>query len=551
MSNIHEIQTKPFEGQKPGTSGLRKKVTVFQQPHYTENFIQCCYNALPKNQVVGQTIVVGGDGRYFLKECLDIILEIGAAAGVKKFVVGLDGILSTPSASCIIRDLKAAGGFILTASHNPGGPKNDFGVKYNCANGGPAPESVTSAVYDQTTKITSYKRAVLNNYDVAKVGSYAITDECTLEIVDGVEAYVNLCKKLFDFNKLRPLVQSEKFHMRLDCMNGVTGDFASRIFVKELGATVSSVINCKPLSDFGGVHPDPNLTYAHELVEDMKSDKYDFGAAFDGDGDRNMILGRGAFVNPSDSIAIIAANYKHIPYLCDGLKGVARSMPTSGALDRVAKEQGISLYETPTGWKFFGNLMDAGKISLCGEESFGQGSDHIREKDGIWAVLCWLSIMAGTGKSVKQLIDDHWKYYGRNYFTRYDYEEVSSESANKLMNLLRESAASESLLNKDLSGTGYTVKAMDDFEYTDPVDGSVTSKQGLRILFTDGSRIIFRLSGTGSSGATIRVYIEKYQGDKNAVGVAANEALAELVTVALQTSKLKELTGREKPTVIT
>lgn len=544
------VKTKPFEGQKPGTSGLRKKVKVFTQPHYTENFIQACFTAISDDAKDG-TLVVGGDGRYFLKECIDVIFKIGAASGVKKFIVGIDGILSTPNASNLIRELNANGGFILTASHNPGGIDNDFGVKYNCSNGGPAPEKVTNAIYENSTKICEYKIAKLNDYSLGTVGKFDLTDNCILEVVDGVQNYVDLMKRVFDFEKIRKIVTKPDFNMYIDSMSGVTGPYAKRIFETELGAKKGSVYRAVILDDFGGAHPDPNLTYAHELVEALHTGKYDFGAAFDGDGDRNMVLGRNAFVNPSDSIAIIAANFQAIPFFNKtGLKGVARSMPTSGALDRVAEKLGLKLYETPTGWKFFGNLMDSNNLSLCGEESFGQGSDHIREKDGIWAVLAWLSILAHTGKTVKEVIEDHWNTYGRNYFTRYDYEEVETEKADAMMNVLNQYIISGELIDVDLGGSN-KVKTIDNFEYTDPIDGSVTSKQGIRILFHDNSRIIFRLSGTGSSGATIRMYVEKYQGDKNAVKVEASIALSELVNIALKISQLPEKTGRKSPTVIT
>ncbi|KAI8804229.1 hypothetical protein BJ742DRAFT_825415 [Cladochytrium replicatum] len=551
---ITAIPTNPFEGQKPGTSGLRKRVKVFQQPHYTENFVQCILSSIPGGSS-GATLVVGGDGRYFSKDAIKIIIELAAGNGVTKVIIGKDGILSTPAASNLIRKRGATGGILLTASHNPGGPENDFGIKYNISNGGPAPEGITDAIFAESLKISLYSVASLPAIDVSEIGTQTFGDGTfVVEVVDSVDDYVTLMKEIYDFESIKGFFKARKdFTVLFDSMHGVTGPYAKRILVDELGLPKTSVMNFVPLEDFGGGHPDPNLTYAHELVERVEKEGVSFGAASDGDGDRNMIIGKGCFVNPSDSVAVIAANAFDIPYFKHtGLKGLARSMPTSASIDRVAKKLGVSVYEVPTGWKFFGNLMDAGKLSICGEESFGTGSDHIREKDGIWAVLAWLSILAVKNQtnpsvSLNSILADHYKEYGRNYFSRYDFEEVSSEGANEMMKHLR-SYMSDSNFH-GAAFQQYTVALMDDFEYTDSIDHSVSSNQGLRIIFTDGSRIIFRLSGTGSQGATIRLYVEKY--DAVETGLETQKAIADLISLAYTLSGLPAYTGRTEPTVIT
>ncbi|TPX40302.1 phosphoglucosamine mutase [Synchytrium endobioticum] len=553
---IQDQQTSPFQDQKPGTSGLRKRVKIFQQKHYTENFIQSILNAIPSGPK-GATLVVGGDGRYYGKDAVQIIIKIAAGNGVKKLIVGQDGILSTPAASNLIIKREATGGILLTASHNPGGPDKDFGIKYNMSNGGPAPEGVTDKIYEYSLKLDKYRIANVPKVDLSKLGSVAFGSGFEIEIVDAVTDYVGLMKEIFDFNAIKGLFKTNPdFTVLFDSMHGVTGPYNKRILVDELGLPESSCINIIPLPDFGGGHPDPNLTYAHELVGRVQKDKITFGAASDGDGDRNMIIGYEAFVNPSDSLAVLGARAnKVIPYFKkSGIKGLARSMPTSGAVDRVGQALGIKVYEVPTGWKFFGNLMDAGKLSICGEESFGLGSDHIREKDGVWAVLAWLSIMADANKAKKgstlnDVLREHYLQYGRNYFSRFDYEEVDSDAANKLMARLRELVESKKLVAEKYVGGKYVVQECDDYAYTDPVDGSVSTKQGIRIIFTDGSRVIFRLSGTGSSGATIRIYLEKYS--KNEINLKTDDAIGEISTIALEISKLEEYTGRTQPTVVT
>ncbi|KAI8818486.1 uncharacterized protein EV422DRAFT_537161 [Fimicolochytrium jonesii] len=550
--SVKQVTTTPFEGQKPGTSGLRKRVKIFQQQHYTENFIQATLSAIPDGPA-GATLVVGGDGRYFLKEAVQKIIRLAAGNGVKKLVVGQNGILSTPAASNLIRKRKATGGILLTASHNPGGPDNDFGIKYNMSNGGPAPESVTDKIYKITTTISSYPEADIPAVDLSALGTKTFGD-FTIEVIDSVDDYVILMKEIFDFALLKNFFKKRPdYKVLFDSLHGVTGPYAQRILVKELGLPESSVMNATPSEDFGGGHPDPNLTYAHDLVARVEKENIDFGAASDGDGDRNMIIGKGAFVNPSDSVALIAAYADAIPYFKkSGLKGLARSMPTSGALDRVAKKKGIQFFETPTGWKFFGNLMDAGKCSICGEESFGTGSDHIREKDGVWAIIAWLSIVAYASESnpkvgLNDILNKHYEEYGRNYFSRYDYEEVDSDHAAKVMSHLTAFINDKASIGKKLGA--YEVATADNFEYTDPIDGSVSKNQGIRIVFTDASRIIFRLSGTGSQGATIRLYVEKYAPKEYKTETQA--AIQDLIDVALALSRLREETGREKPTVIT
>ncbi|XP_012284194.1 phosphoglucomutase [Orussus abietinus] len=555
------IKTQVHVGQKPGTSGLRKAVKVFQQEHYTENFIQATLNAL-EDRLSGCTLVIGGDGRYYGKEATDKIIKIAAANGVGKLIVGCNGILSTPAVSTIIRKYKTLGGIVLTASHNPGGPNADFGIKFNCENGGPAPDNVTNKIYENTTTLTSYKIVPDIKVDIDKIQTVTLQIDgkpFTVDVIDSVKDYVQLMKEIFDFPSIKSLLQGSPqrppFQVLIDSLNGVTGPYVREIFVNELGVNESNVVHVIPLEDFGGLHPDPNLTYAAGLVDAVKNGTYDFGAAFDGDGDRNMILGKKAFfVTPSDSLAVLAAHLEAIPYFQKtGVKGYARSMPTSAAVDQVAKKTGISFFEVPTGWKYFGNLMDAGRLSICGEESFGTGSDHIREKDGIWACLAWLGIVAKLGKSVEDILKDHWVQYGRNFFTRYDYENCDADKSNDLMQDLEAKISQPEFIGTKLTREDktYVVKKADNYSYTDPIDGSVASKQGLRIFFEDGSRLIYRLSGTGSSGATIRIYIDSYQTDPSTFGYGAERVLKPLVDIALELSKLKEYTGRDAPTVIT
>ena len=540
---IRIIETSPFADQRPGTSGLRKRTAVFAQPHYLENFVQSLFDiaALP----IGSTLVVGGDGRYFNREAMDTIIRMAAANGVARVLTGRGGLLSTPAASHLIRQ-RAQGGMILSASHNPGGPDGDFGLKYNASNGGPAPESFTNAVAARAAVLSSYRIADLPPVSLDVVGTQAL-GPMVLEVVDPVAAYATLMESLFDFDAIRALFAGG-FRMTFDGMHAITGPYAHEILEARLGAPAGTVINGVPLPDFGGGHPDPNLTYAHELVHQLFSDDApDFGAASDGDGDRNMILGRRFFVTPSDSLAVLAANATRVPGYARGLAGVARSMPTSGAVDVVAESLGIPCYETPTGWKFFGNLLDAGRITLCGEESFGTGSDHVREKDGLWAVLFWLNIIAVRAQPVETIVREHWARFGRNYYTRYDYEDVPTATASGVMTRLREQLS----LLPGASLAGRTVHAADDFAYLDPIDGSTSGGQGLRVLFDDGARIVFRLSGTGTEGATIRLYIESRETDATRLDMDVAVALAPLVHAALALSELVARTGRMAPTVIT
>jgi len=541
----HTIATTPFSDQKPGTSGLRKAVPTFQQTHYLENFIQAIFDSL--EGFSGQTLVVGGDGRYYNREAIQIILKMAAANGFGRVKVGQNGILSTPATSAVIRKYNAFGGIILSASHNPGGPEGDFGVKYNIGNGGPAPEKITEAIYARSKEISEYKILEAPDVDLTRLGETQL-GEMTVEVIDAVADYQELLETLFDFDRIRDYIASGNFRMCVDSMHAVTGPYAHALFEKRLGAPEGTVMNGTPLEDFGGGHPDPNLVYAHDLVEILFGENApDFGAASDGDGDRNMILGQHFFVTPSDSLAVLAANATLVPGYRDGLAGVARSMPTSAAADRVAAALGIDCYETPTGWKFFGNLLDAGKATLCGEESFGTGSNHVREKDGLWAVLFWLNVLAVRQQSVEDIVKEHWQTYGRNYYSRHDYEGVASDRANTLMGNLRE--ALPTLKGKSLGS--YTVDYADDFSYTDPVDGSVSKNQGVRIGFTDGSRVVFRLSGTGTQGATLRVYLESYEPDPSKHDLDPQVALKPLIDIAEEVANIRELTGMDQPTVIT
>ena len=536
--------TQPFPDQKPGTSGLRKKVKVFQQSHYLENFVQSIFDTLEIQ--ANATLTVGGDGRFYNAQAIQTIIKMAAANGFARVIVGQGGILSTPAASHIIRKYQTFGGIILSASHNPAGPDEDFGIKYNSANGGPAPEKITEAIFAKSKTITQYKVADLPSININTIGETDLGG-FTVQVINPVDDYADLMAELFDFDAIRSLLKSG-FRLKFDGMHAVTGPYAKEIIINRLGAPETSLMNCEVSETFGGGHPDPNLTYAHELVDILYgNDAPDFGAASDGDGDRNMILGNHFFVTPSDSLAIIAANARLIPAYRQGLAGVARSMPTSGAVDRVAQKLNIPCYETPTGWKFFGNLMDAGKVTLCGEESFGTGSNHVREKDGLWAVLCWLNIVAAKKQGVETIVKAHWAEYGRNVYSRHDYEAIPSEAASGVMQHLKDQFGT--LPNQGFGK--YTVKTCDDFSYTDPVDGSVSTGQGVRVLFACGSRIVFRLSGTGTEGATLRIYLEAFEPDVNNHHLDAQVALAEMIRIALEISELKQRTGRDKPTVIT
>jgi phosphoglucomutase len=543
--NVLTLTTQPFSDQKPGTSGLRKQVSVFKQPHYLENFVQSIFDSLEGIQ--GQTLVLGGDGRYYNRPAIQTILKMAAANGFGRVLVGQGGILSTPAVSCIIRKYRAYGGIVLSASHNPGGPEGDFGIKYNIGNGGPAPEKVTEAIFARSKAIASYRILEAGDVDLDRLGRTQL-GAMLVEVVDAVADYAELMESLFDFDRIRQLLTSGQFRLCMDSLHAVTGPYARAIFEERLGAPVGTVQNGIPLEDFGGGHPDPNLTYAHDLVEVMFGETApDFGAASDGDGDRNMILGRQFFVTPSDSLAVLAANAHLVPGYRSGLAGIARSMPTSQAADRVAAKLGIACYETPTGWKFFGNLLDAGKATLCGEESFGTGSNHVREKDGLWAILFWLNILAVRQQSVEAIVKEHWQTYGRNYYSRHDYEEVDSAQAQALIDQLRASLPTL----KGQEWGPYRVDYADDFSYADPVDGSTSQKQGVRIGFTDGSRIVFRLSGTGTQGATLRIYLESYEPDSAKHHLDPQQALASLITLADRLAQIRTFTGREKPTVIT
>lgn len=551
--NIETVPTQPFTDQRPGTSGLRKQVSVFQKSHYLENFVQSIFDTIGNYQ--GKGLVLGGDGRYYNNEAIQTIIKMAAANGFGRILVGREGILSTPAASCVIRKHGAFGGIILSASHNPGGLEGDFGIKYNTSNGGPAPEKITEAIYARSQKIDRYYRLKTGTLNLSVCDEYLV-GKTVVTVIDPVEDYADLMSRLFDFERIRALFQ-KGFTFCFDAMHAVTGPYAKRIFEEMLGAPQGSVIHGTPLPDFGGGHPDPNLTYASDLVEQLFSaNGPDFGAASDGDGDRNMILGRNFFVTPSDSLAIITANAHLIPGYQGKVSGVARSMPTSQAVDRVARQMGIPCHETPTGWKFFGNLMDDGQVTLCGEESFGTGSAHVREKDGVWAVLAWLNILAARQQSVGEVVREHWQTYGRHFYSRHDYEEVDSQAAQGLIEHVRQQfpqlKGKQFTLSTEEGERHYQVQYADDFSYTDPVDGSHTTGQGLRIGFEDGSRIIFRLSGTGTSGATLRIYIESYEHrstlpqDRD-----PQKALQGLITLANQLAEITQRTGKEKPTVIT
>ncbi len=541
---IGTVATKPYADQKPGTSGLRKKVPHFQQPNYVQNFVQAIFDSL--EGFAGKTLVIGGDGRFFNREVIQIAMKMAAASGFGRVLVGQGGLLSTPAASHVIRKHRAFGGIILSASHNPGGPTEDFGIKYNIGNGGPAPERITEAIFERTKQIEDYKIVDAPDVNLDTVGTQSL-GAMTVEVIDPVADYAELMESLFDFEALRAMFAGG-FSMSFDAMSAITGPYATEILERRLGAAPGTVKNGTPLPDFGGHHPDPNLVHAKALHDEMMgAGAPDFGAASDGDGDRNLIIGRGIFVTPSDSLAVLAANAHLAPGYAGGLKGIARSMPTSAAADRVAEKLGIGIYETPTGWKFFGNLLDAGMATICGEESAGTGSNHVREKDGLWAVLLWLNVLAARKASVKDIVTGHWAEYGRNYYARHDYEGIDTEAANSLVADLRARLAS--LPGSEVAGL--TVAAADDFTYLDPVDGSTSRNQGIRILFEGGSRVVLRLSGTGTSGATLRVYIERYEPDPARHAMETADALADLIAAAESLASIRSRTGRSAPDVIT
>jgi len=543
---VNIIKTTPFSDQKPGTSGLRKKVTSFQKKHYLETFVQSIFNVA--KELNGGVLVLGGDGRFYNQHAIQIILKIAAANNVKHVMIGENGLLSTPAVSCLIRKYKTAGGIILSASHNPGGPTGDFGIKFNIANGGPAPTSFTDAVFDVSKSLTEFKTADSEDINLSKQHVCHMGD-MKISVIDSVSDYAELMQELFDFKKIKSLFTSGLLTMCFDAMHAVTGPYAREIFEKRLSANVNALINSTPKEDFGGGHPDPNLAHAKELVTLLNSGRNApmFGAASDGDGDRNMIIGQNFFINPSDSLAIMTANAHLLPGYLQGLCGVARSLPTSRAVDKVAETLGIECYETPTGWKYFGNLLDDNRITLCGEESFGSGSNHIREKDGIWAVLFWLNLIAIKLQSVEQITRSHWKQYGRHYYTRHDYEAIESHIADELIQNMRDKASS--LVGSKFSG--YEIVLCDDFSYTDPVDNSITSNQGIRIIFKNESRIVFRLSGTGTEGATLRVYIEKFEINPELHDIDVQTALSDLINIAQDIAEIKIRTQREIPDVVT
>ncbi len=536
--------SQAFTDQRPGTSGLRKKVTVFQQPHYLENFVQSVFDAIPDR--AGKTLILGGDGRYFNREAIQIILKMAAANQWGEVILGRGGLLSTPAASHLIRHYGARGGLILSASHNPAGPDQDFGIKFNGENGGPASESLTEEIWRRSQEMNSYRIARFPAVEIDREQEISLGN-MRLRIIDPVRDYADLMERIFDFSALSALLQGD-FRMRFDALHAITGPYALEIFEKRLGAPAGTVQNAVPLPDFGGGHPDPNLVYAKALADLLLGPEApDFGAASDGDGDRNMILGRGIFVSPSDSLAVLSAHARCIPAYREGPRGVARSMPTSQAVDVVAKSLGIEHFETPTGWKFFGNLLDAGRITFCGEESFGTGSNHVREKDGLWAVLAWLSILASTRKSVREILREHWQHFGRHYYTRHDYEELPSDAAQAMMAGLQ--AQLTVLPGQHLAGR--EVRIADDFSYTDPVDGSQSNHQGVRLLFDDGARLIFRLSGTGTSGATLRIYHEIYERDSSSLERDPQRHLRILIDLGKELSRVEHFSGRKAPTVIT
>ena len=543
--SIKTVASQPFSGQKPGTSGLRKKVKVFSQPGYLENFVQSIFDSLEGFQ--GKTLVLGGDGRYFNDVAIQIILRMASAAGFGRVMVGQNGILSTPAASAVIRKRAAFGGIILSASHNPGGPDDDFGIKYNLGNGGPANETFTDALYKRTQEISEYRILDAEDINLARLGETQLGD-MVVDVINPVSDYAELLESLFDFERIANLLKRPEFRMRFDAMHAVNGPYAKAILEERLGAPAGTVVNGKPLPDFGGGHPDPNPVYAAELVAAMSDPALglSFGAASDGDGDRNMIVGRNFIVSPSDSLAVIAANYRLVPAYAKGLSGVARSMPTSCAVDRVAAELGIPCFETPTGWKFFGTLLDADKATLCGEESAGTGSNHVREKDGLWAVLYWLNILAARNETVEQIVRSHWQHFGRNYYSRHDYEGIETARAETLFARLREKLPT--LAGQEVAGM--KIAKADDFAYVDPVDGSRSEKQGVRIILEDGSRAVFRLSGTGTEGATLRLYLERYEADPARHGIPLQEALSPLIRMAEEIAHISEITGRSKPNVI-
>ena len=538
------IPTTPFSDQRPGTSGLRKKVTVFQKPRYVENFVQSIFDNVDGKE--GATLVIGGDGRFFNDSVAQIAIRMAAANGFGRVLVGQKGLLSTPAASCVIRKHKAIGGLVLSASHNPGGPDGDFGIKFNMSHGGPAPESFTEAVFKRASELAEYKIVDAPDIDLGRIGETKVGD-MAVEVIDPVADYAELMEQLIDFDKVAELFRSG-FRMRFDALSAITGPYAKTILEERLGAPAGTVVNAEPKPDFGGHHPDPNPVHAHDLMELMYGpDAPDFGAASDGDGDRNMIVAKGLFVTPSDSLAILTSHAHLAPGYAKGLAGVARSMPTSRAADRVAEKLGINCFETPTGWKFFANLLDAGLITLCGEESAGTGSNHIREKDGLWAVLLWLNILAVTKKPAAQIVREHWASFGRDYYTRHDYEELETAPANALMDALR--AKLPTLPGQRFGGL--TVKACDDFAYTDPVDQSVTPKQGIRILFEEDARAVFRLSGTGTSGATLRVYLERFEPNADRHDLPTADVLAPVVQAANEIAEIAARTGRGEPSVVT
>ncbi|BAW80733.1 phosphoglucomutase/phosphomannomutase alpha/beta/alpha domain I [Candidatus Nitrosoglobus terrae] len=545
MNSIHTISTTPYLDQRPGTSGLRKKVKHFQQLHYLENFIQSLFDCL--EGIAGKTLILGGDGRYYNQEAIQIILKIAAANKIGRVLVGHHGLFSTPAVSCVIRHRKAFGGIILSASHNPGGINGDFGVKYNTSHGGPAPESVTEAIYARSKKIDRYFILKADDIPLDTLGTHHL-NETVVEVINPITDWAALMESLFDFSKIKALFDTGAFHMYFDAMNAITGPYAKEILEHRLGAGPNTVLNGDPLPDFGGGHPDPNLVYGKSLVTKMyRANAPSLGAASDGDGDRNMILGKRFFVTPSDNLAILAAHAHTIPGYRSGLAGIARSMPTSQAADRVAKALEIECFETPTGWKFFGNLLDAGKATLCGEESFGAGSNHLREKDGLWSVLFWLNILATQRQSVEAIVRKHWAKYGRNFYSRHDYENLPSDQTQQLIEDLRQQLPN--LIGKQFNQ--HQITLADDFSYHDPVDQSITSGQGIRLCFEDGSRIIYRLSGTGTEGATLRVYLERFEPDPNQHGLETQIALSDLIQLANHLAQIKQKTHRIEPTVIT